>query len=45
MIIIIIAVVETWVTDVLTDPELHIDGYEMYREDKPAEKGGGISFT
>jgi len=38
----IIGVVETWLTDDISDAELKISGYELYRKDRTKSKGGGI---
>jgi len=38
----IIAVTETWATAEITDRELDIEGYIMYRRDRQQGKGGGV---
>ena len=38
----IIGVVETWATDNVTDAELSIEGYTLYRQDRKETKGGGL---
>lgn len=41
----IIAVTETWATAEITDRELDIEGYIMYRRDRQQGKGGGVIST
>ena len=38
----VIGVVETWLTDDISDAELKVSGYELYRKDRTESKGGGI---
>jgi hypothetical protein len=38
----IVGIVETWTTSKISDAELTIDGYNMYRLDRNGNKGGGL---
>jgi exonuclease III len=38
----IIGVVETWTYDNISDSEMNMDGYTMYRKDRKDTKGGGV---
>ena len=39
----VIAITESWANSEIADSELHIDGYVLYRKDRPAPtKGGGV---
>ena len=44
----IIAVSETWATEELSDAELSIDGYVLFRRDRKSDrftKGGGVALS
>ena len=36
-----VAVAETWLKDFITDAQLHIDNYNLYRSDRVKSKNGG----
>jgi len=38
----VISVTETWATAEITDADLSIDGFSMYRVDRKVTKGGGV---
>ena len=37
-----LAIVETWLKDHVTDAQLHIPGYNIYRCDRSVSKNGGV---
>jgi hypothetical protein len=38
----VIAITETWAKDDMTDAELSIDGFVMFRSDRKGRLGGGV---
>jgi len=39
----IVAITESWANEAVSDSELHIQGYDMFRQDRPCEaRGGGV---
>jgi hypothetical protein len=38
----VVGVTETWATEQVTDADLHMEGFHMYRVDREGKKGGGV---
>ena len=38
----VIGITESWATSEVSDAELKIDGFNLYREDRKGMKGGGL---
>jgi len=38
----IIGITESWTDDKISDTEIHIEGFEVFRQDRLMSKGGGV---
>ena len=38
----IIAITESWCNNLISDAEIQLDGYNMYRHDRNTTSGGGV---